>query len=73
MLRETIVHASFRPEGEEPRSLHDFLDERGVDELHTALKSSIDRTNNAQAELDTSNNAFDDELHSIKRALGNYR
>lgn len=72
-LRETIVHASFRPEGEEPRSLHDFVDERGVDELHTALKSSIDRTNDVQAELDASNNAFDDELHAIKKALGNYR
>lgn len=72
-LRETIVHASFRPEGEEPRSLHDFVDERGVDELHTALKSSIDLTNTAQAELDASNNAFDDELHSIKKALGRYR
>lgn len=72
-LRETIVHASFRPEGEEPKSLHDFVDERGVEELHTALKSSIDRTNDAQAELDASNEAFDDELRSIKKALGNYR
>lgn len=72
-LRETIVHASFRPEGEEPKSLHDFVDERGVEELHTALKSSIDRTNAAQAELDASNQAFDDELRSIKKALGHYR
>lgn len=72
-LRETIVHASFRPEGEEPRSLHDFVDERGVEDLHAALKSSIDRTNAAQAELEASNNAFDDELHSIKKALGRYR
>ncbi|PWY71686.1 hypothetical protein BO70DRAFT_120970 [Aspergillus heteromorphus CBS 117.55] len=73
LLRETIVHASFRPDGEEPRSLHDFVDERGVEELHTALKSSIDRTNGAQAELDSSNYAFDDELQSIKQALGSYR
>lgn len=72
-LRETIVHASFRPEGEDPKSLHDFVDERGVEELHSALKSSIDRTNAAQAELDASNQAFDDELRSIKKALGHYR
>ncbi|XRM39205.1 Autophagy-related protein 17 [Aspergillus tubingensis] len=72
-LRDTIVHSSFRPDGEEPRSLHDFVDERGVEELRAALKSSIDRTNEAQAELDTSNSAFDDELQSIKQALGNYR
>ncbi|KAL4906723.1 hypothetical protein BDW74DRAFT_177032 [Aspergillus multicolor] len=73
LLRETIVHASFRPEGEEPKSLHDFVDERGVEELHSTLKSSIDRTNAAQAELDSSNHAFDDELQSIKQALGTYR
>ncbi|KAL5001314.1 autophagy-related protein 17 [Aspergillus recurvatus] len=73
LLRETIVHASFRPEGEEPKSLHDFVDERGVEELHSTLKSSIDRTNAAQADLDSSNHAFDDELQSIKQALGTYR
>ena len=73
LLRETIVHASFRPEGEEPRSLRDFVDEHGVEELHAALKGSIDTTNAAQAELDASNSAFDDELGSIKQALGHYR
>ncbi|KAL2813303.1 autophagy-related protein 17 [Aspergillus granulosus] len=73
LLKETIVHASFRPEGEEPKSLHDFVDERGVEELHATLKSSIDRTNTAQAELDASNYAFDDELQAIKKALGTYR
>ncbi|RHZ44506.1 autophagy-related protein 17 [Aspergillus thermomutatus] len=73
LLRETIVHTAFRPEGEDPKSLHDFVDERGVEELHAALKSSIDRTNAAQAQLDSSNHAFDDELLSIKEALGNYR
>ncbi|KAJ0426940.1 autophagy-related protein 17 [Aspergillus carlsbadensis] len=73
LLQDTIVHSSFRPEGEEPRSLHDFVDERGVEELHATLKSSIDRTNTAQAELDASNYAFDDELQAIKKALGTYR
>ncbi|KAE8357913.1 autophagy-related protein 17 [Aspergillus caelatus] len=73
LLRETIVHASFRPEGEESKSLHDFVDERGVEELHTTLKGAIDRTNAAQADLESSNRAFDDELQSIKEALGNYR
>ncbi|KAL2820877.1 autophagy-related protein 17 [Aspergillus cavernicola] len=73
LLRETIVHASFRPEGEDPKSLHDFVDERGVEELHATLKSSIDHTNAAQAELESSNYAFDDELQAIKKALGTYR
>lgn len=73
LLRETIVHASFHPKDEEPKSLHDFVDERGVEELHAAMKSSIDRINAARAELDTSNRDFDDELSAIKRALRQYR
>ncbi|KAB8230956.1 autophagy protein 17 [Aspergillus alliaceus] len=73
LLRDTVVHSSFRPEGEGSKSLHDFVDERGVEELHTTLKRSIDRTNTAQADLESSNRAFDDELQSIKEALGNYR
>ncbi|KAJ5884438.1 hypothetical protein N7504_012010 [Penicillium tannophilum] len=73
LLRETIVHASFRPTEEQTKSLHDFVDERGVEELHAALKSSIDRTNTARADLDTSNREFDDELHAIRKALRHYR
>ncbi|KAJ5123722.1 hypothetical protein N7448_009819 [Penicillium atrosanguineum] len=73
LLRETIVDASFRPKDEESRSLHDFVDERGVEELHGAMKNSIDRTNTARGDLDTSNRAFDDELASIKQALRHYR
>lgn len=73
LLRDTIVHSSFRPKDEDPKSLHDFVDERGVEELHTAMKTSIDRTNNARGELDTSNREFDDELTSIKQALRHYR
>jgi len=72
LLRETIVHASFRPEEEPARSLHDFVDERGVEELHTAMKESIDRTNTARGDLDTSNREFDDELESIRQALYRY-
>lgn len=72
-LRKSVVHAAFRPEGEASKSLHDFVDERGVQELHATLKGSIDRTTAAQTELDKSNRAFDEELHSLKHALGQYR
>ncbi|KAJ5237113.1 hypothetical protein N7489_007204 [Penicillium chrysogenum] len=58
LLRGTIVHASFRPGDEEQKSLHDF--------------ASIDRTNTARAELDTSNHEFDDELQAIKKSLRHY-
>ncbi|KAJ6138883.1 Autophagy-related protein 17 [Penicillium samsonianum] len=72
LLRGTIVHASFRPGDEEQKSLHDFVDERGVEELHASLKASIDRTNTARAELDTSNREFDDELQATRQSLRHY-
>ncbi|KAL1964945.1 hypothetical protein VTN77DRAFT_6298 [Rasamsonia byssochlamydoides] len=72
-LRETVVHPAFRPEGEEPKTLHDFVDERGVEELETMLKGAIDRTKAAQAQLDSSSYAFDEELRSLQQALGRYR
>jgi autophagy-related protein 17 len=72
-LRQTVVHPSFRPEGEEPKSLHDFVDERGVEELETVLKGAIDRTKTAQTQLDSSSYAFDEELRSLQEALGRYR
>ncbi|KAJ5467835.1 Autophagy-related protein 17 [Penicillium sp. IBT 31633x] len=71
-LRGTVVHASFRPGDEEQKTLHDFVDERGVEELHASLKASIDRTNTARAELDTSNREFDDELQATRQSLRHY-
>ncbi|CAI7648374.1 unnamed protein product [Penicillium discolor] len=60
------------PVDEEQKSLHDFVDERGVEELHASLKASIDRTNTARAELDTSNREFDDELQATRQSLRHY-
>ena len=73
ILQETIVCVSFRPAGEDPKSLHDFVDERGVEVLNHSLRVSIDRISDAHAALNASNNSFDDELRSIKKALGGYR
>jgi autophagy-related protein 17 len=72
LLRGTIVHASFRPGDGDQKSLHDFVDERGIEELHASLKASIDRTNTARAELDTSNHEFDDELAATRQSLRHY-
>jgi autophagy-related protein 17 len=41
MLRETGVEGVFRPEGEERRSLLDFIDEGGVHGVREAMKKSI--------------------------------
>jgi autophagy-related protein 17 len=72
LLRGTIVHPSFRPGDEVQKTLHDFVDERGVAELHASLKDSIDRTNTARADLDTSNREFDDELQATRQSLRHY-
>ncbi len=41
MLRGTVVEAVFRPAGEEPRNLMDFVDEKSVDGMRNTLKESI--------------------------------
>ena len=73
LLNGAVVEAAFRPAGEESRSLRDFVDERGVEDLQSSLKGAIDNTNDAQRELDESNHAFDDDLRSIQHALAKYR
>lgn len=41
MLRDTSVEGVFRPDGEERRSLLDFIDEGGVHGVREAMKKSI--------------------------------
>jgi autophagy-related protein 17 len=41
VLRETTVESVFRPDGEEPKTLMDFVDEKSVDGMRNALKESI--------------------------------
>lgn len=72
ILRQTIVHDTFRPGDPEPKSLHDFVDERGIEELHASLKASIDRTNTARADLNTSNHDFDGELAATRQSLRHF-
>ena len=40
-LRETVVDSVFRPTGEEPKCLIDFVDEKSVDGIRDSLKESI--------------------------------
>jgi autophagy-related protein 17 len=41
VLRSTMVEAAFRPAGEGPRSLLDFVDEQGVETMRDGLKELI--------------------------------
>ena len=42
VLRNTMVDPVFRPEGEDPKTLMDFLDEKSVYAIREALKKSIE-------------------------------
>ena len=41
VLRSTMVEVEFRPVGEPPRSLLDFVDEQGVETVRNTIKESI--------------------------------
>ncbi|QSZ31503.1 hypothetical protein DSL72_001070 [Monilinia vaccinii-corymbosi] len=69
VLRSTMVDAAFRPVGEEPRSLLDFVDEQGVEGMRDALKDLIRESKVAQTAFDTSILSFDDDLRSLKSAF----
>lgn len=71
-LRATPVDPGFRPKDESLKSLHDFIDPSGMEDLRSLLKNAIDNTTGAQAELAKSNSEFENDLRSIRRALGRY-
>ncbi|KAG4025352.1 hypothetical protein MFRU_060g00280 [Monilinia fructicola] len=69
VLRSTMVDVAFRPAGEEPRSLLDFVDEQGVEGIRDGLKDLIGKSKVAQTAFDTSILSFDDDLRSLKSAF----
>lgn len=71
LLRETMIEASLRPEGEERRSLLDFVDETGVAGLVTTIKESIDTAGRAHDEFKETNAMFDEDLQAVKNLLRN--
>lgn len=68
-LRDTRVEPCFRPEGEQPRSLHSFVDENAVDMLSARFRACLDDFEAAHAELRRSNTAFDAEIHDLEESL----
>ncbi|KAI9754851.1 MAG: hypothetical protein M4579_004508 [Chaenotheca gracillima] len=71
LLKSTAVQASFRAGGEEAeqKTLHDFVDEEGVDNLKAALRGVIDEVQETQHDFDTSIKSFEDDLNAINTAL----
>ncbi|KAF7957090.1 hypothetical protein EAE96_004410 [Botrytis aclada] len=71
MLRSTMVDAAFRPAGEEPRNLLDFVDEQGVEKMRDGLKELIDESKEAEAAFGTSILSFDSDIRSLKSGFKN--
>ncbi|KKY34854.1 putative kinase activator [Diaporthe ampelina] len=69
MLRKITVDAVFRPDGEEPKNLLDFVDENQVHGMREALKASIAELQATQTSFDGDLFRFDDDLRAIAKIL----
>lgn len=71
-LKNTKIEPNLRPIKEEAKTLHDFVDEKGVDDLTAVFRECIDHTNEAQNNFAESALACDREIQEIqdKLALG---
>ncbi|CEI38492.1 unnamed protein product [Fusarium venenatum] len=65
MLRETSVEGVFRPEGEDRRSLLDFIDEGGVHGVREAMKKSIQELQSFDGDL----LRFDTDIRNLKKII----
>ncbi|KAH7041210.1 kinase activator [Microdochium trichocladiopsis] len=69
VLRKRIVDKAFRPPGEEPRDLLDFVDEAQVDAMRDALKENIAALQNTQTSFDGDLLRLETDLRSLSKAL----
>ncbi|KAF2454106.1 putative kinase activator [Lineolata rhizophorae] len=67
--QEQSPSRSSSPALQEPKRLYDFVDSSIVDSLNAALRSCIDRTNDAAAALAAASDAFDAALDEVATAL----
>ncbi|KAM0543511.1 hypothetical protein ACHAO7_009339 [Fusarium culmorum] len=65
MLRDTSVEGVFRPDGEERRSLLDFIDEGGVHGVREAMKKSIQELQSFDGDL----LRFDTDIRNLKKII----
>ncbi|KAK1828797.1 autophagy-related protein 17 [Podospora conica] len=68
-LRSTRVDPSFRPPGEEPKCLMDFVDENQVEGMHDALKESIKELRAAQESFDRDLLRFETDIRNLKKTM----
>ena len=64
-----MVEPSFRPPNDEPKSLFDFVDEAGINDLYETIKQSIDRYDTARSTFKDISAVFDRDLNLIHENL----
>ncbi|KAK3369697.1 autophagy-related protein 17 [Lasiosphaeria ovina] len=68
-LRDTIVESAFRPAGEEKKCLMDFVDEKSVDAMRDALKTSLAELQAIQTSFDGDLLRFETDLRNLNKAM----
>ncbi|KAL8636855.1 MAG: hypothetical protein Q9228_005802 [Teloschistes exilis] len=68
-LRTTMIEAGLRPEADQRKSLLDFVDESGVDELLTSVQEAADAAQKAHVDLVETNSDFWTDLERISTLL----
>ncbi|KAL8659282.1 MAG: hypothetical protein Q9202_007200 [Teloschistes flavicans] len=68
-LRTTMIEAGLRPEADQRKTLLDFVDESGVDELLISVQEAADAAQNAHAELVETNSDFWTDLNRVDTLL----
>jgi autophagy-related protein 17 len=63
------VEPGFRPANDEPKTLHDFVDGQGVDNLKSSIRNSIDQVQEAQKDFSYSISCFDSDLLAVEKAI----
>ncbi|KAL8955062.1 MAG: hypothetical protein Q9183_006806, partial [Haloplaca sp. 2 TL-2023] len=68
-LRTTMVETSLRPETDQRKSLLDFVDESGVDQLLSSVQASANAAQEAHAELIETNSNFQNDIDHVRKLL----
>lgn len=68
-LRTTIVEVVLRPEGEEKRTLLDFVDEGGVEGLVGVVRRVVEQAGEGIKEFHEKTSGFEEEVRAVRRTL----
>ena len=72
-LRETFVEAGLRPEGEEKKSLLDFVDESGVETVLDRINKSIGNAGMQHKDFAKANEQFAEEVFGVRHLMSEHR